>query len=152
MTSAASAAQEEAVVVVEAQQPVTQQSAAPAATPAVTSASGWSNIASYQQLNSDVKGWLKIPGTNIDYPVLFNSYDVNYYLEKDVYKQYSRNGVIWADPATYFGTSSTMSRNTVLYGHNWTNYSATPRITSPSDSVIISRRSTLRGKSPVFIG
>ncbi len=120
----------------EAQQPAApeeQQPAAPAAAPAVTSASGWNNIASYQQLNSDVKGWLKIPGTNIDYPVLFNSYDVNYYLEKDVYKQYSRNGVIWADPATYFGTSSTMSRNTVLYGHNWTNYSATPRITSPSD-------------------
>lgn len=78
-------------------------------------------------------GWLKIPGTNINYPVLYNANDVNYYLEKDLYKQYSRNGVVWADPATNFGTSSQISRNTVLYGHNWTNYSANPHIGYSSD-------------------
>jgi len=103
------------------------------AVPVVADSSGFGNIAAYQQINPDVQGWLKIPGTNIDYPVLYNGIDVNYYLERDLYKQYSRNGVIWADPATYFGNSYSMSRNTILYGHNWTNYSAAPRVGSSSD-------------------
>ncbi len=32
-----------------------------------------------------------------------------------------------------FGTSSQISKNSVVYGHNWTNYSATPRIGNASD-------------------
>ena len=95
--------------------------------------SGQGNIASYQQINSDVKGWLKVPGTNINYPVLHNATDVFYYQDRDLYKQSSRNGVIWADPAVNFGTASQISRNNVLYGHNWTNYSANPRVGYSSD-------------------
>jgi sortase B len=95
--------------------------------------SGYSNIASYQKINSDVMGWIKVPGTNINYPVLYNSSDVYYYMTRDLYKQTSKNGVIWADPADIFGTASQISRNTVLYGHNWTNYSANPRIGYSSD-------------------
>ncbi len=122
-----------------AQQPAAAPAGLATGTPAVSTllassnVTGWANIPSYQQINPDVKGWLKIPGTNIDYPVLYNAYDVNYYLEKDIYKQYSRNGVIWADPYCTFGNSSSISRNTVLYGHNWTNYSATPSIGRSSD-------------------
>ena len=101
--------------------------------------SGFSNIANYQKINSDVKGWLNIPGTNINYPVLhdsrvfLNSAVPHFYLDKDIYKQQSRNGVIYADPAATFGTSAALPRNTVLYGHNWTNVSANPRIGSASD-------------------
>lgn len=39
---------------------------------------GASNIGYYQSLNSDVKAWLKIPGTNINYPVLQNAYEDHY--------------------------------------------------------------------------
>jgi sortase B len=79
----------------------------------------FSNIANFQQINADVKGWLSVPGTNIYYPVLFSPDSVYYYLDKDIYKQASKNGVIYADPYVKFGSSSQISDNTVLYGHNW---------------------------------
>jgi sortase B len=101
--------------------------------------SGFANIKAYRAVNSDVKGWLKIPGTNIDYPVLhdnrvfLNAAVPHFYLDKNLYKQQSRNGVIYASPSTTFGKSANMSRNTVLFGHNWTNVSANPRIGSAND-------------------
>lgn len=94
--------------------------------------SGFFNIPSYKQINSDVKGWLCIPGTNINYPVLWAD-DVMYYIDKNIYKQYSKDGVIYAGPTVRFGNSDDISRNTVLFGHNWTNYSASPRIGNSSD-------------------
>jgi len=116
-------------------------SSAPAASSSLTgvfdasvyTGSGQSNIADYQKINSDVKGWLKVPGTNINYPVLHHSTDINYYLERDLYKQWSKNGVIWASPTVKFGSSSKISDNTVLFGHNWTNVSANPRVGYSSD-------------------
>lgn len=101
--------------------------------PSLMGDSGYSNIPNYRQINADVKAWLKVPGTNINYPVLHNAQSVYYYLDKDLYKQTSKNGVIYADPAVKFGSASEVSRNTVLYGHNWTNVSANPRIGSASD-------------------
>ena len=94
--------------------------------------SGYFNIPSYKQINSDVKGWLCIPGTNINYPVLWAD-DVMYYLDKNIYKQYSKDGVIYAGPTVRFGNSDDISRNTVLFGHNWTNYTATPFIGRAAD-------------------
>lgn len=94
--------------------------------------SGFFNIPSYKQINSDVKGWLCIPGTNINYPVLWAN-DVMYYIDKNIYKQTSKDGVVYAGPTVRFGNSDDISRNTVLFGHNWTNYSANPRIGNASD-------------------
>lgn len=104
--------------------------------PTTMGSSGKANLASYQQVNSDVKAWLKIPGTNINYPVLRSAsgYDPHYYLDKNIYRQTSRDGVIYAGSTCNFGTGSAgLSKNTVLFGHNWTNYSASPRIGSASD-------------------
>ena len=104
--------------------------------PAVMGASGKANIPSYKQINADVKAWLKVPGTNINYPVLQSASGANphYYLDKNIYKQTSRDGVIYAGSTCKFGTGSAgLSKNTVLFGHNWTNYSAAPRIGSASD-------------------
>jgi len=99
-------------------------------------ASGKANIPSYKQVNADVKAWLKVPGTNINYPVLQSAsgYDPHYYLDKNIYRQTSRDGVVYAGSTCQFGTgASGLSKNTVLFGHNWTNYSASPRIGSASD-------------------
>lgn len=104
--------------------------------PAVMGASGKANIPSYKQINADVKAWLKIPGTNINYPVLQSAsgYDAHYYLDKNIYRQTSRDGVVYAGSTCNFGTGSAgLSKNTVLFGHNWTNYSAAPRIGGASD-------------------
>ncbi|RPF43245.1 SrtB family sortase [Hydrogenoanaerobacterium saccharovorans] len=96
--------------------------------------SGFSNINYWKTVNSDTKGWLKIPGTNINYPVVQGPY-TNYYTEKGMDKNYSKQGVIWADSSCSMnGGSSTLSPNTVIYGHNWTNYGEVPRIGSPSDT------------------
>ncbi len=79
--------------------------------------------------NADTIGWLRIPQTNINYPVVVGP-DTNYYTSLNYYKQVdpTQLGVIWAQTGTKFGTSANISKNTVLFGHNWTNYSATPRI------------------------
>lgn len=85
-------------------------------------------------INSDVVGWISIPGTNIDYPVLQdpngknNPPDPNilnqYYNNRNIHKQKSRNAVIFGDDWCTFGDRTELSRNTVLYGHNWTNIEA----------------------------
>lgn len=112
-------------------------SSAPASTtpvgydPKTLGATGFANIPSWKAVNSDVVGWLRIPNTNIDYPVVHHP-DVNYYMARDVYKNNSRNGVIWADGEAQFGPGKS-TRNTVLYGHNWTNISRNPRIGNPND-------------------
>lgn len=99
--------------------------------PADLGTTGFSNIASWKAVNSDVVGWLRIPNTNIDYPVVHHS-DVNYYMARDVYKNNSRNGVIWADGEADFSPGKSI-RNTVIYGHNWTNISRNPRIGNQND-------------------
>lgn len=87
-------------------------------------------IAEYQETNKDVKGWLIIPGTNISEPVLFSNKDNSYYLYRDWRgKHYPntnyQNFVVtatYADYRTQWGeTWKKSSKNTVLYGHNWTN-------------------------------
>ncbi len=91
--------------------------------------SGADKIAYWRGVNSDVVGWLRVPGTNIDWPIVQNVYDVNYYTHLGYDKQYSYNGVIWTTPSTRTSASeSGLSSNTVIYGHNWTNYGASPRI------------------------
>lgn len=100
-------------------------------TPVDQGGSGVANIATWKNTNSDTIGWLKVPGTNINYPVVQGPY-TNYYTSLGYNKQYSKQGVIWADSAC--GFNGGLSSNTVLYGHNWTNYGAVPRIGSPSDT------------------
>ena len=94
---------------------------------------GADQLAYWRGINSDVMGWLRVPGTNISHPIVQNTQDVNYYTAKGYDGQYSYNGVIWTNPATQSGTAGQLSSNTVLYGHNWTNYGAAPRIGSPGD-------------------
>ena len=79
-------------------------------------------IKSWQAKNSDVKAWLKVSGTNIDYPVLQSPKGNNTYYESlGIDKKYSKNGVIWASSTVNFGDSSTLTQNTCIFGHNWTN-------------------------------
>ena len=73
--------------------------------------------------NTDIKGWLKVSGTNINYGVIKTpaNQDINYYESKGYNKQYSKNGVLWTNNTVNFGTSTTLSKNTCIFGHNWTN-------------------------------
>ena len=78
-----------------------------------------------ESTNDDTVGWVSLPNTNVDYPVVFKAGIENYaYYESLGYdKQYSKDGVIWADCECTFPE---LSQNTVLYGHNWYNI-YTPR-------------------------
>ncbi len=95
---------------------------------------GADKVSYWKNINPDVIGYLRVPGTNISYPVVQNTYDINYYLHKNIYGNSDRYGVVWTNTDTNSsGSSATMSDNTVLYGHNWKNVSANPRVKSPND-------------------
>ena len=104
--------------------------------PVAVGSSGQENIDYWKTVNNDTIGWLKIPGTKINYAVVQGP-STAYYTELGYDKKYSKNGVIWAagDCAFGDGKSSSLSFNTVLYGHNWTNYSGTPRVLGPNDEM-----------------
>ena len=55
--------------------------------------------------NDDTIGWIRIPNTNVDYPVVYKAGVENYayYESKGYDKQYSKDGVIWADYECTFG-------------------------------------------------
>lgn len=65
-------------------------------------------------VNNDVVGWLSIPGTNINTPIV-QSKDNNYYLRCNFYGTNTNYGTPFAD---YRCKKNTLSANTVIYGHN----------------------------------
>lgn len=66
------------------------------------------------QLNGDVVGWLTVPDTRIDYPVV-QAADNDYYLKRNVLGQENDGGSIFMD---YRNTQSPLSAHTILYGHH----------------------------------
>ncbi len=68
--------------------------------------------------NSDIKGWLYIPDTQINSPIVQTTNN-EFYLRKDELKNYSWTGCYWADNESPVGeTADDMWRSTVIYGHN----------------------------------
>ena len=65
--------------------------------------------------NSDLLGWITIPDTKIDYPVV-HTVDNEYYLNHAFNRNYLRAGTIFADYRNQKNLSR--NRNTVIYGHN----------------------------------
>lgn len=70
-----------------------------------------------QKNNSDVVGWIYLPNTQIDYPVLC-SRDNTYYLTRNENKKATKAGSIFMD---YRNTQAENQRNIILYGHNMSN-------------------------------
>ena len=66
--------------------------------------------------NSDVAGWIWIPHVGISYPVMYSK-TPQYYLRKDINKQWLLNGSIFIDHQNKKDFSSV---NTIVYGHNMT--------------------------------
>ena len=64
----------------------------------------------------DYRGWLNVENTNIDYPVL-QSYDNQYYLDKDINREYLMSGSIFMN----YLNDGFNDENTVLFGHNMRN-------------------------------
>lgn len=69
----------------------------------------------YEQ-NPDMVGWLRVDGTNIDYPVLQTPGDNEYYLRRGFDRLYSTAGSLFLDERCHLGADPTA--NWLVYGHN----------------------------------
>ena len=70
---------------------------------------------SLQSKYPDVRGWLTIPESGIDYPVLqSNVEDPEYYLRRDYRGNYDINGSLFLQADCILGESG----NLTIYGHN----------------------------------
>jgi len=70
------------------------------------------DIQALKEKNADTVGYIRVPGTEIAYPVLKTD-DTTKYLKTDFLGKRSIYGSIFADPASYIDGT-----NLVLYGHN----------------------------------
>ena len=75
---------------------------------------------SLQTKNPDVCAWLKVPNTNIDYPILQSSKDEkeDYYINHTIDKKYKFAGSLYIQK---YNTNDFTDPNTVIYGHNMKN-------------------------------
>ena len=66
-------------------------------------------------INKDVKAWIFISGTAIDYPVLYSADKSEFYLNHNYKKQKSRYGSIFIDPTC---ENTINAKNIILHGHH----------------------------------
>lgn len=66
-------------------------------------------------INEDIKAWIYIPGTQVDYPILVGESDEEY-LYKDIDKEYTPLGSLFSFKDTNFTKG-----NTFIFGHNMAN-------------------------------
>ena len=70
-----------------------------------------------QALNPDVRGWLTVDGTNIDYPVVQGATNMDY-INRDVYGDFSLSGAVFLDSRNAADFTDAYS---ILYGHHMEN-------------------------------
>ena len=68
-------------------------------------------------INSEIVAWIRIPNTNVNYPIV-QSDNNNQYLRRNIYGNYSYGGCIFVDSAI---ESPFNTGNTIIYGHNLNN-------------------------------
>lgn len=71
-------------------------------------------FAELYQLNNDLVGWITVPGTNIDYPVVQRKETIDYYLRRDYHGKYDSHGCIYVREVCDVNKPSD---NVTLYGH-----------------------------------
>lgn len=72
------------------------------------------NFEDLKKENSDVKGWIKVNGTNINYPFVQTDNN-NYYLTHSFNKSYNAAGWVFLD---YRNNNQNFNKNTILYAHS----------------------------------
>jgi sortase B len=68
--------------------------------------------------NEDIYAWIYIPDTQVDYPVLQNSTELDYYLNHNLDDSYGYPGCVYSQ---YLNNKGFQDPNTILYGHNMAN-------------------------------
>ena len=75
-------------------------------------------ISEYAQLysrNDDFAGWINLPNTKLNYPIVYHPEDVDYYLHRNFDDEYSAHGCIYVREQCDLQTPSD---NVTIYGHN----------------------------------
>ena len=88
------------------------------------------NLESISKINTDIIGWIKIDGTNINYPVMQNG---DFYLHRNVYKNYSSSGTPYLAEHCNLKTSD----NLIIYGHHIKFYTLEDNKTIENDYEIV---------------
>lgn len=78
------------------------------------------NFEKLQEVNEDIYAWIRIPDTNIDYPIVQRAGDDSFYLKRDIYKQPKIAGSIFTEECN---SKDFTDPNTIIYGHNMKNKS-----------------------------
>ena len=73
------------------------------------------DLAALQAENSDCVGWLTIPNTSVDYPVMFTPSEPEHYLRRDFYGAQASGGTPFLDGRN---TAQAEGQNLIVYGHN----------------------------------
>ncbi|MEA5003542.1 MAG: class B sortase [Christensenella sp.] len=71
------------------------------------------DFAALKAINEDVVGWIYMPNTKIDYPIVIGK-DNDYYISHNVDKTEYRAGAIFLD---YQNAPDFSDQNTIIYGH-----------------------------------
>lgn len=70
------------------------------------------------EINNDLVGWMEIPGTKINYPVVQSPYEANFYLRRNFLKENATCGTLYVREACDVFRPSD---NVTIYGHNMRN-------------------------------
>ena len=71
------------------------------------------NFSELKKKNKDTIGWIKLEGTNVNYPVVQGT-DNSYYLNHSFDKSYNKAGWVFMD---YRNDYETLNKNTIIYAH-----------------------------------
>ncbi len=72
------------------------------------------NFSELKKLNNQVKGWIQVNGTNINYPFV-QAKDNKYYLTRSFDKSYNQAGWVFLD---YRNNVKIFDKNTIIYAHS----------------------------------
>ncbi len=73
------------------------------------------DLAALAAENPDCVGWLTIPDTGVDYPVMYTPDDPDHYLRRDFYGNSASGGTPFLDGRN---AAQVEGQNLILYGHN----------------------------------
>lgn len=71
------------------------------------------DFSEFKDINSEVFAYINIPGTNIDYPIIYD--EDEYYLNRTIEGEYDYHGTLFVQ---HYNTNTFEDRNTLIYGHN----------------------------------
>ena len=95
------------------------------------------NLLPLYEQNSDLIGWVCIPGTNVDYPVVHTPYEPQKYLRMNFEGEYAMSGVPFLE-----GTRELSDGHIIIYGHNMKNKTMFSDITKYTDKVYFDEHGT----------